>query len=63
MMKIPRYIKKGNYIYEFVQKYPNFYMYEHKQTGIKVCMDRFDLVGGGLKTQKLRRTRWEIKYG
>lgn len=28
---IPKHIRKDGLIYEFVKKYPNFYLYENKE--------------------------------
>lgn len=42
-MKIPKMIKKNKKIYVFEKKYPNYYMYKNRSTGIKECFSSFDL--------------------
>lgn len=48
-MKIPKYIKRNNRIYEYVKTYPNFCLYEDEQTKVKRCFSKFDL---GLITEQ-----------
>ena len=48
-MRIPKYIKRNNRIYEYVKKYPNHYLYEDKETKAKTCFSKFDL---GLITEQ-----------
>lgn len=42
-MKIPKYIRKGNRRYEFVKKYPNYYLYQDVETKVKRCYSKYDL--------------------
>lgn len=42
-MKIPKMIKKNKQIYVFEKKYPNYYMYQNRLTGVKECFSAFDL--------------------
>lgn len=58
-MGIPRRIKKGNSLYEFEKKYPSFYMYKEVTTGVRICFDRFDLLGLGKLPQHEKRNKWE----
>ena len=58
-MGIPRRIKRGDSIFEFEKKYPNFYMYKDPITGIRVCFDRFELLGLGKIPQHERKRKWE----
>ena len=42
-MEIPKNIRRDGRKYKFVKKYPNYYMYEDVETGVKECFQAFDL--------------------
>lgn len=49
-MEIPKYVRRENRKYKFVKKYPNYYMYQDVETGVKECFQAFDL---GLVEEKI----------
>ena len=42
-MEIPKNIRRDGRKYKFVKKYPNYYMYQDVETGVKECFQAFDL--------------------
>lgn len=42
-MEIPKNIRRDGRKYKFVKKYPNYYMYQDVETGVKECFQSFDL--------------------
>lgn len=42
-MEIPKNIRRDGRKYKFVKKYPNYYMYQDVETGVKECFQPFDL--------------------
>ena len=53
-MKIPEYYTKDGKKYEFVKKYPNYFMYQDVETKIKICFLAHDL---GLCEEVLEKTK------
>lgn len=49
-MEIPKNIRRDGRKYKFVKKYPNYYMYQDVETGVKEYFQAFDL---GLVEEKI----------